>query len=124
MFTNGTDYALARKLSCLNDNEVFVLDHSDRLRLMREKLKDNLHEAYETNAARYNTRIRETRFTPGQEVYKRNFVLSDFKQNINSKFCKKFIKCRVSKVLGNNMYLLESLAGKDLGAWHAKDIKQ
>ncbi|XP_036346776.1 uncharacterized protein LOC118756104 [Rhagoletis pomonella] len=124
MFTNGADYALARKLSSLSDNEIFLLDTSDKIRLMREKVKGKLHEAYETNSARYNKRIRAIRFRPGQEVYKRNFVLSDFKNNINSKFCKKFTKCRVRKALGNNVYLLESLAGKSLGAWHAKDINQ
>ncbi|XP_017491700.1 PREDICTED: uncharacterized protein LOC108379857 [Rhagoletis zephyria] len=117
MFTNGADYALARKLSSLNDHEIFLLDNSDKIRIMREKIKENVHETYETNAAWYNKRIREVSFRPGQEVYKRNFVLSDFKRNINAKF-------GIAKALGNNMYLLESLAGKSLGAWHAKDIKQ
>ncbi|XP_017492921.1 PREDICTED: uncharacterized protein LOC108381027 [Rhagoletis zephyria] len=124
MFTNGADYALARKLNSLDDNELRLLDTSDRLMIMREKIKENLCESYKTNAPRYNKRIREVRFSPGQEVYKRNFVLSDFKPNVNAKFSRKFTKCRVTKALGNNMYLLESLTGKSLGAWHAKDIKQ
>lgn len=124
MFTSGADYALARKLSSLGDNEILLLNNSDKMSLMRDKIKENLHEAYKANAARYNKRIREVRFVPGQEIYKRNFVLSDFKNNINAKFCKKFTKCRITRALGKNMYLLETLSGKSLGAWHAKDLKQ
>lgn len=60
---------------------------------------------------------------PGQEVYRRNTVWSDFGKNINSKFCKKFIKCRVIRPIGNNMFELESLQGKPFGVYHSKDIK-
>ena len=77
-------------------------------------------KAYETSAKTYNLKARKLKFTPGQEV----FVLSDFKRNINAKFCRKFIKCRIRRVLGNNMYEVETLQGKSLGIVHAKDIKQ
>ena len=92
--------------------------------MMRQKLKANMHKAYENSARPYNARARTVKFVPGQEIYKRNFVLSDFKSGVNAKFCKKFVKCRVVKVQGNNMYELETLQGKPLGTFHTKDLKQ
>lgn len=124
MFTCGRDYKLARKLKSLSDGELYMLERKDRINLLRDRMKENLHHAYEKSAVRYNRKARVVRFLPGQEVYKRNFVLSSFKDNRNAKFCRKFIKCRISDVLGNNMYKLETLSGESLGDYHAKDIKQ
>lgn len=124
MFTCGADYKLAKKLKALDDTELATMDKIDKIRLIRDKIKGNLHKAYEKSALRYNEGARLVRFKPGQEVYKRNFVLSDFKNNVNAKFCRKFTKCRILKIIGNNMYELESLAGVPLGIYHAKDIKQ
>lgn len=124
MFTSGTDYKLARKLKALDDSEISILDNADRNRLIRENMKERMHKAYERSALRYNKGARIIRFVPGQEVFKRNFILSDFKNNINAKFCRKFTKCRVLRALGNNMYELENCSGKPIGVYHAKDIKQ
>lgn len=124
MFTCGTDYKLARKLKALDDGELAIMNNADRLTIIRNKIKENLHKAYVRSALRYNRGARTVRFIPGQEVYKRNFVVSDFKNCRNAKFCKKFTKCRVSHAVGNNMYGLETLSGTPLGIFHAKDIKQ
>ena len=96
----------------------------DKLGLIRTKIQTNLQNAYEKSAKYYNKRSRIIKYIPGQEVYKRNYVQSDFAKNINSKFCRKFLKCRVVTPVGQNMYDLETLDGKSLGIWHVKDIKQ
>ena len=124
MFTFGYNYKLARQLKSLDDSELILLEDRDKLRLIRETMKENMHKQYERSAINYNKRARMVRFVPGQEVFKRNFVLSNFSRNINAKFCKKFSKCRIVKILGNNMYELETLRGMPLGIYHAKDIKQ
>lgn len=123
LFTNGTDYRLARKLQSLTDHEILNLEKQDKMMILREKIRANLANAYQNSAKRYNERARTIKYTPGQEVYRKNFVLSDFKNNINAKFCRKYLKCRIVKPIGNNMYELESLQGKHLGVFHAKDIK-
>lgn len=123
-FTSGSDYKLARRLKSLDDSEFILLEDRDRIRIIREKIKENMHKAYERSSLRYNRGARLVRFIPGQEVFKRNFVLSNFERNINAKFCKKFSKCRILRVLGNNMYELETLSGLPLGVYHSKDIKQ
>lgn len=123
MFTSGTDYKLARKLLSLSDHKIIQGNRNEKLKLIREKNKENLYKAYERSAARYKKKARNIQFRPGQEVYRRNSVLSDFKSNINAKFCRMFLKCRVVKPVGNNMYELESLNGKSIGIFHVKDIK-
>lgn len=123
MFSNGCDYKLARKLKSLSDHEINSLKNNEKLELIREKIKENMHKAYEKSAERYNKRARQVKFIPGQEVYRRNNILSDFQKNRNAKFCKKFIKCRILKPIGNHMYELENMQGKSIGIFHAKDIK-
>lgn len=123
MYTKGSDYKLATKLKSLTEHEILHLDRNDRLMLIRDKIKQNMHKAYEASAQRYNPRARLTKFAPGQEVYRRNYLLSDFQKNFNAKFARKFRKCRIVKPVGNNMYELEDLQGKSLGVAHAKDIK-
>lgn len=123
MYTSGADYRLARKLQSLTDHQILQLNKSDKMSMMREKIKENMHRAHESSSRKYNARSRVIKFQPGQEVYRRNFILSDFKNNINAKFAKKFLKCRVVRPVGNNMYELETFQGKPLGHYHAKDIK-
>ena len=119
-----TSYSIARKLRTLGEDMVIEINDSDKLEIIRKQIQENLQKAYDTRAKYYNKRSRSIKYIPGQEVYKRNFVQSDFAKNVNAKLCRKFIKCRVVKPVGQNMYALETLDGKSLGVWHAKDIKQ
>lgn len=96
MFTSGTDYQLARKLLSMSDHDIQCIDGFSKLEIIREKIKENMHKACQKSAIRYNQRARTVKLVPGQEVYRRNVVLSDFeKKNRNSEFSKKFLKCRV-----------------------------
>ena len=124
MYNSGPDYELARKLQARGDAEIDILARKDNLQLIRQSIKDNLHKAYEKGEKQYNKRSRDVKFLPDQEVFLRNFVQSDFKKNFNAKFAPKFRKCRISKVIGNNMYEIETIQGKNIGIFHAKDIKQ
>lgn len=107
----------------ISDNELKELNRPEKLEIIRTKVKENLHLAYQKSSERYNKRARIIKFKPGQEVYRRNIVLSDFSKNRNSKFCKKFLKCRIVKPVGENMYELETMQGKSIGIYHVKDIQ-
>ncbi|KAH8273297.1 hypothetical protein KR018_006796 [Drosophila ironensis] len=123
-FTSGSDYQLARKLQALEDSELKMLTRGARVEWLRDTMRENLHKAHETSARSFNRNTREVKFEPGQEVFRRNFVLSDFGKSINAKFARKFVKCRIRRPIGNSMYEVEDLKGKGAGVFHVKDLKQ
>lgn len=109
MYLNGSNYRLARKLRSLSDHEVSSLEAKDRLAVIRDQVKQQLHKAYERSRQRYDQRARHLRLEPGQEVWRRNFVLSNFSKAFNAKFARKFLKSRVVRAVGTNAYELEDL---------------
>nr|XP_041632381.1 uncharacterized protein K02A2.6-like [Drosophila kikkawai] len=123
MFLHGSSYRLARKLQSMCDHEMAGMPTADKLRVVQEKVRKSLETAYDHSRQRYDQRARVFTAKPGQEVYRRNFVLSDFGKQFNAKFAKKFLKARVVKAVGNNAYELEDLQGRSLGIYHAKDIR-
>lgn len=56
MFMSGADYKLDRKLKSIVDHQVEQLPAEDRLQIIRDKIKTNIHDAYEKSARRYNER--------------------------------------------------------------------
>ncbi|EAL58032.1 indora [Wolbachia endosymbiont of Drosophila ananassae] len=121
MINHAEDYRLLNKLSLLEESP--TMDRQEKLLLLRQEIQTNSRKAYEQNVKQYNMRSKLVSFKEGQEVFKRNFQLSNFSQNYNKKLGPLFSKCRVKKKLGNAYYLLETLSGKELGTYHAKDIK-
>lgn len=123
MVTHASAYKLARQLDLMEDPENRFENRHEFLEIVRENVREKLHKCYETNAKRYNQRCRPTKFRVGQEIFRRNFQLSDFAKQISAKLCKKFIKCRVSRAVGNCLYEVENLQGKPVGVFHAKDLR-
>ncbi|KAH8265690.1 hypothetical protein KR038_010997, partial [Drosophila bunnanda] len=119
MFLHGSSYRLARKLQSLCVHEMAGIPTADKLRVVQEKVRKCLESAYDRSRRRYDQRARVFAARPGQEVYRRNFVLSDFGKQFNAKFAKKFLKARVVKAIGGNAYELEELDGRSLGVYHA-----
>lgn len=124
MIQHGSSYKLLKKLDTLGTSEIKTLSNADRQQIVRDKIKKNLQKAYERYAKTYNTRSKEVSFAEGQEIFRRNHILSDFSKNRNAKFCKKFVKGRIKKVLAFNRYKVEDLKGKTVGIYHAKDLRQ
>ncbi|KAM8702628.1 hypothetical protein ACLKA7_000758 [Drosophila subpalustris] len=122
MYLNGASYELARKLRSLSDHDISDLDAKDRLDVIRGQVKQHLHAAYERSRQRYDQRARQFHLVPGQEVWRRNFALSNFGKAFNAKFARKFLKSRVVRAVGDNAYELEDLQGRALGVFHAKDL--
>lgn len=112
-----------RKLNLLEDSENRIENRHEFLEIVRDNVKKNLHKSYESNARKYNTRCRSTKFIEGQEVFRRNFQQSNFTKQVSAKLCKKIIKCRIVRKVGANLYEVENLQGKTQGIFHAKDLK-
>ena len=82
-----------------------------------------MRKAHERHEKTYNIRSREVVFNTGQEVFRRNFAQSSWRDNFNAKLANKFIKCRVVRKIGNSLYELEDLQGKKIPLrYHAKDL--
>lgn len=124
MIQHGSQYNLLRKLKSLPDGHAILPDNmSDKIKLIHEFLKKNLAKAHKEYERSYNLRSRPVTFVKGQDVYKRNVILSDESKNINAKLCPKFIKCKIRQVIGKNRYELEDASGKSLGVYHSQDIR-
>ena len=124
MITHAQAYEILRKLGAIDDGEISVLPKSAHMQLIHQKMKNKLHEAYERNVRSYNKRSRNVTFKPGQEVFRKNFVQSNFTKGINAKLCKPWLKCRIRKAIGNCQYEVENLKGQLIGLIHAQHLKQ
>lgn len=83
-----------------------------------------LKKAYDRSSRHYNLRHRDERFSVGQDVWKRNFVISDATKQITSKLSPKFTgPFTVHRVVSPWTYELIDKNGKLIGIWHAKDLK-
>lgn len=122
MILHSSSYKILRKLKALQDPEIEVENQSDKLQMLRMNIKKNIEKAHEKYVRQYNTRASVRTFNPGQEVMRRNTILSNAGDKISKKFAKQFIKCRVRRVVSKNMYELEDMTGREKGIFHGKDI--
>lgn len=123
MITHADVYKIARKLGVLEDGEVNIELKAQKMQSIREKIRQNLHKAYEKNVKTYDKRSKYTDFKPGQEVFRKNFTQSDFSKGLNAKLCKPWLKCRIRSKVGQNIYEIENLQGKLIGNVHAQHLK-
>lgn len=122
---HGSCYRLLRELEALPVQDIEVLPPADFLPLVQERVRENLRAAYLRHEKAYNLRGKAVSFKPGQEVYRRNFRLSNFAQGLNAKLGKQWLKSRVVRAVGNSMYELEDVSGTRVALpYHAKDLKQ
>lgn len=125
MAQHGSVYTLSRLLGTLPVGDIEVLPSVEMREIVRRKVTKNLADAYDRNKKTYDRRSREVSFQPGQEVFRRVFAQSNFQQNFNAKLGKQWLKARIARRIGNNMYQLEDQNGKPISStYHAKDLKQ
>ncbi|XP_075163006.1 uncharacterized protein LOC142235629 [Haematobia irritans] len=122
MITQGSSYALWKNLNLL-DEPCANLTRDDVLQNGRQDIRKHIRKAYETNQKQYNLRSRLPTFKIGQEVFRRNFAQSSMEKGFNAKLSPVFLKARIRAKVGNQYYIVADLEGKDLGFFHAKDIR-
>lgn len=122
---HGSCFRLLRELDSLPETEVEVLAPPDFRQIVDDQVRQNLKKAYLRHEDAYNKRSRDVTFAIGQEVYRRNFQLSNFSKGQNAKLGKQWLKSRVVRKIGEAMYELEDMHGQKIKLpYHAKDIKQ
>lgn len=125
LVSHGSCYRLLRELESLPEGEVEVLAPPEFRQIVGDRVRKNLYSAYKRHETAYNIRSREIVFRVGQEVYHRNFQLSNFSKAHNAKLGKQWVKSRVVRRVGESMYELEDLRGQKIKLpYHAKDLKQ
>ena len=107
----------------MTGDDICVQNNVDKLTRIREEIRINLDKSHEKASKVYNLRSRPIEFKVGQIVYMKNHILSSMSKRINRKFVPKFIKCKIREKIGNNLYGVEDLKGKNIGKYHASDLK-
>lgn len=121
---HGSIYALLTSLNELPLSDTNALLPNDFHSILYQQVQDRLRRAHEKHEKTYNVRGRPINYRVGQEIFRRNFVQSDFAKNFNAKLAKKFVKCRVVRKIGNVLYELEDMQGKPIVMkYHAKDLR-
>lgn len=123
MVQHASAYPILEKLGLSQDGQATYLPHDVRMSITHDKIRENLALAHEKSSRTYNLRCRDVSFCEGQEVFRKNRTQSEFNKGINAKLLPPYIKCRVRKKVGSSLYQLETLNGKYIGLFHAKDIK-
>lgn len=121
MITHGNDYELLRRLDCLEVGE--EIDHSDKLQIIRQQVKNNLDTAFHTYEKGYNLRARSIEYREGDVVYRKNYVLSKKSDKFNSKLAPKWVKCTIVKRIGSCYYEISDENSKITSVVHGKDLK-
>lgn len=83
-----------------------------------------LSKASTKASARYDLRRRDIQYVVGQQVYKRNYVLSDAAKYYSAKLAPKFVgPYIIHKRCSPWMYELKDMNGVLKGVWSVKDLK-
>lgn len=88
-----------------------------------DKVQFALWQSHLKNTQRYNLRRQHAEFNVGDIVWKRCYFQSDKDARFTKKLAPKYAKCRVKQKRSPLVYVLEDMTGRDLGAWHIKDLK-
>ncbi|XP_050295859.1 uncharacterized protein LOC126735794 [Anthonomus grandis grandis] len=111
-------------ISPSNPNDSDPTLRSKTLEKVFVDVQKRLKRACEQRSRRYNLRHRDERFQLGQEVWQRNYVISNAAKNFTSKFAPKYLgPYKISKILSPWSYEVSDLTGRCRGVWHAKDLK-
>lgn len=99
-------------------------DKGTPLKKLYQDTQERLKKAYEKSKNVYNLRRRDERFSTGQKVWKRNYLVSDAAKYFSAKLAPKFAgPFIVKKVVSPHTYELVDEMDRHHGTWHAKDLK-
>lgn len=96
----------------------------ERIQALRDWVIENLEAAHTRQARYYNLRRRDRRFAVGEQVLKRQHVLSSAAQNISAKLATKYHgPFTIARVLSPVVYELVDDSHRLIGKIHVKDLK-
>jgi transposase InsO family protein len=121
MILRGTDHRDRATQTPLEDD----VDRIKELERIFADVKARLARAHEANATRYNLRRRPQEFHVDDQVWKRNFQLSDAAADISAKLSPKYTgPYTITSKISPTVYKLIDSNGRDIGRWHVSDLKE
>nr|CAI5826444.1 unnamed protein product [Callosobruchus analis] len=100
------------------------IEKNRALKNMYDDVKKRLAAAYEKSRRIYNLRRRDETFSAGQQVWRRNFTVSDAARQFTAKLAPRYLGPYVIKRnISPWTYELKDELGSSKGVWHAKDLK-
>lgn len=111
-----------------SDNIDIELDEETVKNYTREldqlgSVQENLSKAYENSKRRFDLRRKPHSFIVGENVWRRNLVLSDASKHFAANLAPKYTLCKIKKVRSKVVYELENLDGSDAAVWHIEKLK-
>ena len=101
-----------------------VANRQKEFQELYDEIRERLSKVSEISSARYNLRHRNVEYVVGQQVYRRNFVLSDAAKYYTAKLAPKFLgPFTIHKRLSPFTYQLQDPDGTLRGVWNVKDLK-
>lgn len=94
-----------------------------QLSVIFDRVQEALYNSHVKNSQRYNLRRRNFQFDVDDVVWKRCYFQSDKDAHFSKKLAPKYEKCRVIEKRSPLVYILEDMRGRNIGAWHIKDLK-
>lgn len=101
----------------------FYAENLGYLAKIFDKVQVALYRSHAKNTQHYDLRRKHAEFNEGDIIWKRCYLQSDKDAHFTKKLGTKFIKCKIKSKRSPLVYTLEDMTGKDLGAWHIKDLK-
>lgn len=121
-----TVFGMKMRTSGDDHNRNIAIDtetRNDHIENLRKIVRSNLYKAHEKSKTIYDRTARTRSFNEHQQVYVRNFKLSNAANDYSQGIARKWKPAIVLKVLGGNRYELVGMNGKNLGIFDIKDIK-
>lgn len=88
------------------------MERRKRIELIREKVVHRISEAKAKWRTRYNLRTRKRTYANGEQVWRRNFKLSDKSKGFAHKLAPRYIPAIVEDRIGQNAYRLRDIGGR------------
>lgn len=112
---------LSEGLNCNYEN---VAREHTKLQNLYKGVQLKLKKAHNNSCKYYNKGFRPTTFKEGEHVWKKTKYLSKASNKFMAKLAPKFEKVKIVQRISDNVYRLQNLQGKNIGIWHANDLKR
>lgn len=99
------------------------MDQLNKRNEIYHEVQTKIKQAHETSTKVYNLRRRQADFKVGDTVWRKTKHLSNADNKFMAKLAPKFEKAIITDKKSDNVFTLRNMSGKEIGTWHAKDLK-